>query len=152
MTSCDMCGAEGYLVRALIEGTELNVCKNCAAYGKVLGRAKTVAKSAPAKTPTAPAEPQMIEIVVDEYPEILKAAREKLGIKQEELAKKISEKESVVHHMENGEFKPPIPLAKKLERFLHVKLVEQYKDAEDYKSGAKIDTVTLGDFIKIRKR
>ena len=33
---CDMCGNEGRLVRASIEGSEMTVCNGCARYGKII--------------------------------------------------------------------------------------------------------------------
>ena len=33
---CDLCGKEDELYLALIEGTELNVCKNCSKFGKII--------------------------------------------------------------------------------------------------------------------
>ena len=34
--NCDMCGKSGDIHVALVEGTELNVCDNCARFGKIL--------------------------------------------------------------------------------------------------------------------
>ena len=41
MSLCDMCGKETDLVVALIEGTELNVCRECGKFGKILRKLKT---------------------------------------------------------------------------------------------------------------
>jgi len=34
--NCDICGSEERLFRALIEGTELSVCKKCGRFGKII--------------------------------------------------------------------------------------------------------------------
>lgn len=149
--ACDMCGTDTFLLRAVIEGSELKVCKNCAKYGRVLGKVQIETRHKAKKIEKAQ-EPEIIEIVIDEYAKIIKEAREALGLKQEELAQKLAEKESVIHHMESDEFKPPIALARKLEKFLHIKLVENYEDDFNASASEKDGTVTIGDFIKIRKK
>ena len=35
-----MCGKETELLKALVEGAELNVCENCASFGRVIGKIK----------------------------------------------------------------------------------------------------------------
>jgi len=149
-----MCGAESFLVKAEIEGTELKVCKNCARFGKVVNRFPDKKKNfGKSFVKSRPEEPKSVEMIVEDYSKILKSAREQKGLKQEELAKLVKEKESIIHHMESGEFKPSIFLAKKLEKFLHVKLIEQYEETHAVvggKSGS--GATTIGDLIKIKKR
>jgi putative transcription factor len=151
MGTCDMCGAESYLLKARIEGTELNVCKNCSKYGKVLERPRTTRKPK-FKRPEPKPEPAVMQLVVEDYSNLIKKAREKMDLKQEELAKKLNEKESLIHHMESGEFKPSIALAKKLERFFHIKLIEKYEEKSEFSARRKAEDVTIGDFIKIKKK
>ncbi|MFH1850385.1 MAG: multiprotein bridging factor aMBF1 [archaeon] len=148
---CDICGSEGPQKRAMIEGTELNVCSRCAAYGKVVGPVRVPKKSEPARVRTLP-EKEMIQIITEGYPALVKAARERLGMKQIELALKISVKESVIHKIESGHFEPPLELARKLERFLKIQLVEEHEEVHEGKRPASGNELTLGDFVKIRKR
>ena len=61
-------------------------------------------------------EEEIIRLVVGDFATRVRKAREKLGLKQEDFAKKIKEKESIVHKLETGEFKPNLDLAKKLEK------------------------------------
>ena len=91
-------------------------------------------------------------MVVDDFAEKIRIKREKLGLKQEDFAKKIGEKESVVHKLETGEFEPSLELAKKLEKVLNIKLIEEYE--EEHKATTKATSIitTIGDLVKIRKR
>jgi putative transcription factor len=92
-----------------------------------------------------------VQLIVANYSKIIKSAREKTGLKQEELAKKIAEKESVIHKLESGIMKPDIPLARKLEKFLRITLVESVEvsdDVEEKRSSS--EGLTLGDLIRIK--
>ena len=150
-----MCGkvTEDYY-RIRIESTILNVCKSCAAYGEVLQQVKTEVKKEIKKEPIQkPAEPEIIEELVEGYAEKIKSKREKLGLKQEDLAKKINEKESIIQKIESGHFTPPINLAKKLERFLGIKIIEEVEEAKVIISPKTSgEGFSLGDFVKVKKK
>ena len=150
MPVCEMCGNDTFLLRAVVEGTELNVCKGCARFGKIIKR--PFKKNYKKERPVINEENKKIPIVVSNYSALIKQAREKMGLKQEELAKRISEKESLLHHMESGEFEPSITLAKKLEKFLKISLIEEYEEKKDFVPKSKGKEVTIGDLIKIKKR
>jgi putative transcription factor len=151
---CDLCGAETEnLFRAIVEETELNVCKNCAKYGKVIEKRVVPVKEKVRNKLTKPAEPEkeIIHVIVPDFAQRVKKKRESLKLKQKEFAKKISEKESLIHNIETGSFEPSIILAVKLEKFLKIKLIEEYE--EEHKKGSKTKTegFTVGDLIKIKK-
>ncbi len=162
---CEMCGAEKnklYIIE--IEGAKLNVCENCKVFGKVEGVIKSEKEKKPKKKVEekkkqefrriATEKEEKIEIIIPNYNTIIKKAREKLGLKQEELAKLIAEKESLIHKIESGKVEPDINVARKIEKFLKVKLVEVISPDEfiptQQKKG-KID-ITLGDVVQIKKR
>ncbi len=71
-------------------------------------------------------KPKTFEIslpeIVDNYGDIVRKAREKMGLTREQLAKILKEKESVIARIENYEMVPDDKLAKKLERVLKIKL------------------------------
>lgn len=151
MPSCDMCGQSGKLFRALIEGTEMRVCQNCSKFGKILANPVTFVKKK--VIVEKPSRPEPVEMIVEGYSELIKKRRGELGLTQEELAMKIAERESIIQKAEAGQTEPSISLARKLERFLGIKLVEQYED----KGGAlstksKSAEFTIGDVVKIRQR
>ena len=149
---CELCGAEGNLFRAKVEGTELNVCSNCGKFGKVLEPVRNKKEIAEKKTEKIEKTEEYLEMIVSDFSKIIREKREGLGLNQKDFAKKISEKESFLHKMETGELKPSIDIARKLERLLGIKLVEEYKEEHDKGANVKSDTLTIGDFVKIKRR
>lgn len=153
---CDMCGKETGLIHALIEGSELDVCETCIKFGKPMPRPRKieiVPRLAPKSLPRPVLKsnsPQYYLAVADNYADIIRQKRDSLGLKQEDLAKLINEKSSLLQKVESNHFKPNLPLARKLESFLKIKLIEQ-KEEEDVKAdNRKSDGMTIGDLIQIR--
>lgn len=144
MPFCEICGREAVLCNAIIEGAGMSVCGQCSLLGRKLIPIRPVIKVRHIQRSSE----EIPEDVVDNYAELVRKAREKLNLKQEELAKKINEKESIIHKLETSQFKPSLELARKLERFLDIVLVK--KVAEEHFDSKKIDlgTMTLGDLIK----
>ena len=154
---CDICGSKEATHRALIEDTELNVCSACSSYGKVISRIKTELPTKKRKKQATKEEKivekareQIIQVIVPDYYRIIKNKREKLGMKQEDAAKKLGLKESLLHKIETGAFEPNILLARKLERFFKIKLVELHKEPTVKAGKPGGDTFTIGDFIKVK--
>ena len=147
MTRCEICGRKEAEIRAAIEGSTLAVCSGCSRYGKVMGRLKTdIAPNVPRKQPV-PKQPEKPEAIVPEYATIIKSKRENRGMKQDEFAKMLNERESLIAHIERGDTLPSIELARKMEKALRVKLVE--KPEESYSvPKKKQDAMTIGDLIK----
>ncbi len=150
MASCDMCGRDDASFRALVEGVELTVCERCSKFGKVLAAPKMVQPRHHAYTQKKE-EPELLEFVVEDASSKIKAKRELLKLTQQEFAKLVNEKESIIHHIESNASHIPLEMAKKLERVLHIQLVEKAKEAIIQKSKQKAEAYTLGDFINIRK-
>jgi putative transcription factor len=87
------------------------------------------------------------ELALD-YPEKVKNARRAKGMNQEELAKSINEKKSVIVKIEAGEMRPNDKLVKKLERTLEISLREKLELEIETEKRAFSQGMTLGDFIK----
>jgi len=151
MAVCDMCGTTGKLFRTEVEGTLLNACENCSKFGKVLG---SVREALPERKLQRIARQvvreETIQAIVENYPEVIRKKRESLSLTQEELALKLNEKVSLIHKMETGHYEPPIALARKIEKFLKVALVEQVTNEPAHVERSKSDAYTLGDFIKVK--
>ncbi len=150
MTNCELCGKDTELFRSDIEGTILNVCKDCSSFGKILSPIKKAELRTIKKEISLPAELEMTEAIVPNFSELVKQAREKRNLKQEDFAKMLNEKASIIHKIETGTLEPPIPLAKKLEKMLGIKLITQVKEELLQQSKAKTDQVTIGDLIKLK--
>ncbi|UYZ39893.1 MAG: multiprotein bridging factor aMBF1 [Candidatus Methanospirare jalkutatii] len=142
---CEICGSEirddVYFIR--VDASELKVCKYCARHGTLVrrvrvervleeGRKLKSASVASAATVSAvvrrrPRIYDEMERVLEEEAEIpedfgrlVKSARERLGWKQAELARRINEKQSVIRKIETGEIIPTKELREKLKRALNL--------------------------------
>lgn len=149
-----MCGRSGELLTAEIEGAEMKVCPKCSKFGKVISgnfirpvHGKKVS-SGPKPVKEAP-EFKLIE----NFAEKIRKAREARNLSQEDFAKLINEKESISSKWERGGFKPSIETARKLEKVLGLILVVKEEDStEKVELDKKSGELTLGDFVKVRKR
>ena len=150
-TNCDMCGSAGRLQRALVEGTEMDVCEGCAKFGKVLRRPITFVNKGK-ETKKIIAKPEKVTIIVSGFGNKVKKARERLGLTQEEFSKKVAEKESLIQQIETEKIKPKIETARKIERALDIHLVEEYEEeGSSFSVPQKTKEFTIGDMIKVRK-
>lgn len=149
-----MCGKKSKLFRTDLEGSILNLCEECSKFGKVISIIKEekreITKEKEIKT-ERPKEEETILIIIPGYGDIIKTKREQLEIKQEDFAKKINEKQALIHKIETNQFEPSISLARKIEKFLHVKLIEMEEIKPDKADKTKGGYFTIGDFIKVKK-
>ncbi|MFH1505947.1 MAG: multiprotein bridging factor aMBF1 [archaeon] len=157
--NCDICGKEENLFKTEIEGSLLNLCLSCSRSGKVVGSirpppTRTEIKKQ-VKEDATPAyvdeNREIIQIITPDYPRRVQQAREKTGMKQKDFAKMIAEKESLLHSIETGKHKPSILLARKLEKALHITLVEQHEEKHGKLVKAGSGPLTIGDIL-IKKR
>ena len=154
--NCDLCGkVDEQLNRTLIEGVELTVCGACSKFGKVIAEVKRYSPKEQHKM-VQRAQPQAqkkekMEILVEDYANLIKKRRESMGLSQKDFAMKLNEKESMIHHIETGTFEPPLELARKLGRILGIKLVEEHEETHPMQKTKREESFTLGDFIKIKK-
>ncbi len=159
MPACDMCGCQTeYPVKTKIESTILDVCKGCARFGEVVRRPAPIrTKNIPQGRSThnfTPRRPELLQLIVPDYANQVKRARAKMGLTQEEFAKKLNEKCSIMQKLESGQFKPSINMARKLEKLLKVSLVEDHDEKGEVPVASPKQSkgagFTLGDFIKKR--
>lgn len=147
--NCDLCGKiDERLLRALIENVELNVCSACSKFGKALDHTKSNAVKEPVRK--AGNRDEKIELLADNYAITVKKGRESMGLTQKDFASMISEKESAIHKIEAGILEPQLSLARKLEKVLGVKLIEEYHEEPGTLKRKKEEGFRLGDFIKIK--
>jgi len=146
--NCELCGKKSELFRAKIEGTIVDVCEKCSKFGEIIER---VIKEEENKIVKQRTKEEIIEEIRKGYGAIIKNAREKLGLTQEELARKINEKESLIHKLENELVEPSLKLAEKLERFLKIKLIEIYSDENKYIKNND-EKLTIGDLLNVKPK
>jgi putative transcription factor len=156
---CEVCGRKIHSepVKAIIEGARLTVCVECSKHGKVVydEAASTIPSPTKsyAKIPVImrkPATPQ-VQItteLVEDYASKIRVARTKLGLTHEDLGKKISEKESLLRHIETCKATPNNQHANKLEHALKITLMVPIADEKVQAVPKKpAEGLTLGDLI-----
>jgi len=152
MDACNICGKKSSVV-ANIEGAEVSVCEKCSKMGRVLGKIKTESTKKKTKSPAIiEVKPEAEETIVRNYAERIRKAREKSGLTQEEFAKELNEKLSVVRNAEQGKLVPDIKLAKKIESKYGITLVELQHEEKTQGMTEFKETPTLGDLIHLKRR
>jgi len=155
---CDICGGEGALVRAKIEGSVLRVCRNCAKFGEIIPEPKVLTvplgtqRSFRARKIDYRPDPKKIEseqVLVSGYGGIVRKKREHLGLSQKDLAQKLNERESLVRQIEHEHIKPDGKIVRKIQKILGIKLLTVVEEAEVKKTESS--EITLADIAKVRK-
>jgi len=144
--------------KVLVEGSRIVTCESCASYGKVVGEIKRKEeKKKDDKIESRPFEVdfdvEIKEEIADDYPEIIKKARESKNMKQEDLAKMINEPVSLIQRIESGRIEPPLDVVKKIQTKLNIKVIKK-PDAESIvqKKAEFPKEITLGDLVMVKKR
>jgi putative transcription factor len=131
MSYCELCGRQAAeKKKVIVDGTVFNVCIACSKHGKPYVPAQVPSSSsAKKKKPVAKIQQQKkIITMVDEtmidpdFARLIREARMKMGLTHEQLGMKMSEKAQILKKFETGALKPDELFAKKLERYLGIKL------------------------------
>ncbi len=145
---CEMCGKETKLVKSRIESSTLLTCDSCSRFGTVIDELvekKEEVFPQPKESKTGDTE-ETTEVIVEDYSQKIKQAREARNLKQKRLAETLAIKESIIHKLESGKLEPSLDLARKLEKFLNIKLIQLYVD--DYKQTKQTSaSLTIGDML-----
>jgi putative transcription factor len=143
---CEICGRNSsdlYLIS--VEGTRLTVCSDCSSCGTFISKVE----ERPLETTRIIEEEPEIDLV-DNYAELIRGARAKASLTQEELAKKINENFNVIKKVEKGELAPTEKLSKKLEKLFRIRLFQPVKKERLEKK--KVETsLSLEDVAIIKK-
>lgn len=169
MPQCEMCGKEvSSLTTVRIEGAEIDVCNDCSEFGtevRTQSTASTSTKystggdsggaSSSASSSSSSGESRRhdmfdeMEAVAQDYDQRIRTAREAAGLTQEELAKQLNEKASLIRKLEHGDVLPSDSIQRKLERKLDISLAESAEEDEtEWEGGSSAGTYTLGDVVK----
>lgn len=150
---CSMCGKKTedlFLIE--IEDSRLEVCEICSQSGARIIR--KIEKPPEPKFKRPEQSDEIIEDIVPNYAQIIRGIHQGTGLKTEDFAKKINERESVVKKIESGKMEPSLKLARKLEKMFDVKLIEESKNEpgpKKYTTYSESSGATLGDVVKFRK-
>lgn len=158
--NCDICGREivGPAFKVKVEGAKMLVCHSCQHLGEpyqedpVLQRPRPgIVRLAriPVRRPAElPKEIQELDIA-ENFADIIRKRRMKLGMSQEDLANRVKEKLSVIQKIEMGKIAPETRLCRELQHELKIKLLVPRKEEPSPKMAAPSE-ITLGDIIKIK--
>lgn len=136
----------------------MSLCPSCMKFGvevaghsqEVTGRSRVLegieARAARAKPKDIFA--RMDTELVEDFGKRIREARQRKGLTQEELARKLNERQSVLSKVEAGTQRPNDDLARKLERELGIALFEEVAPVEPETRTAPQGAFTLGDLIK----
>lgn len=154
MPTCELTGKEcPYLVEVIIEGVQMKVAPEQAKYGKPIE--KEINNSIKTRKPFYPQQSQktqIYEFILPNAGTVVKQAREKLGLRQIDLAKKLLIKESTIHQVESGHLKPTVDEAKKLEEGLGIIITAKKTLKNDVElEHTKTSSFTIGDMIKDKR-
>ena len=162
---CEVCGREifGAPFRAIIEGANLAVCSQCSKLGSGFWeepkttpkhRARTSRPNQPitfAKRKKLATMPETLELA-ENVGQLVRQAREGLGMSHEDLGRKTRERVSILRKIENNKMVPDLVLAEKLEHTLKIKLLVPPIDANAQISSTnkRPQGATLGDLINFK--
>ncbi len=115
----------------IVDGTVFNVCIACSKHGKAYVPASAQAR----KRPRAIRQQKKIGLadetmLAPNFAGLIREARMKMGLTHEQLGMKMNEKAQLLRKFETGALKPDELLAKKLERYLGIKLYVSSSDDE----------------------
>ena len=140
---CEICGKKTErAIKIIVDGATLNVCPSCAKYGNIVSKEEPAPESKKEKIKVELTD----EEVIEDFHKILRKVREERGKTQEEMAKLLGLKFSLYKKLEDGELKPSIDVAKKIEKILKIKITKTVSMFEDSKE--EKFSLTVADVIK----
>jgi putative transcription factor len=148
MATCELCGEDtDSTTKIKLEGARLKVCDSCSDMGEEVSKPSKRTKKR-RKTSSRPRESR---VLVPEYGDRVKTARESEGLTQSELADMMNEKESRISKIEKEQLKPGKKMGKKLKKHLGVELYTT-PEASNYDTpgGSDDRSATLGDVADIK--
>jgi putative transcription factor len=147
MTSCELCGRDvDSLKKVKIEGATLKACDSCAEMGEEV---TTKSKKSRKKKKTRKKRSSK-DVLVSDYGERVKNARESKQLSIAEVADDLNEKESLIAKIEKQDLKPDKPLADKLSKKFSITLYTN-PEVADYDTDNKVDNrkATMEDVADI---
>ena len=159
--NCDICGREisAQAFKVKVEGAKLLVCGRCQRLGTPYVEEPPVRRPQPRSVPTlhaparkAPELPKGMEEldIAEDCADRVRRQRMKLGLSQEELAKRVKEKLSVIQKIETGKMAPDTKLCRELEHELKIKLLVPRKEIPEVPKATPPAEVTLGDIMRVK--
>jgi len=162
--NCEICGSKiyGLSKRIILEGSKLLVCMKCSSLGepdinteRYPSRTKRRTLGTPVKKRTGesrlPREVEELEVAED-FPKMIKEAREKKKMSQQDLARTVKERLSIIQKIELGKMTPDLRISRALEHTLRIKLLLPRNETPVETDKPDQTGLTLGDVIQYKKR
>lgn len=138
---CELCGSKKAERKTKIDKVILNACDDCVKFGQEIPKVELI------DSKKTPASMEMGEGVLPNFHVLIRNERSKMNMTQEDLAKKLNEKSSVIKRVEDG-WEPPMNVIKKFERLFGIKLTQELKEEKvGVKAGGS--KLTIGDVVEI---
>lgn len=176
-------GMKGHGRNVTIEGAQMNVCPQCASkFGGNSSRPEKSVSSISHSRPSWTGRPDITSershhtqkprpltkpkpkhrrggplidelVLIEDYANVIRSARQKRGLNQEALAQKVGERISTLQSIESGRLKPTGKTIRGLERELEISLLEPIgaaplKITRERSAGGP----TLGDIVKVKRK
>lgn len=169
MPTCEVCGRECRSTQEItLEGADLRVCDRCAKLGEPVRRPKSTGftprpgtkhfrSSTPSRRSThrpkssRPRAQQRELVPVEDFTRKIRISREAQGMSQQDVARILNERASVIGKLESGKMSPTIQIARKLERLFKLELLEEAASVDLPRESSSRST-TLGDVVQIRRK
>ena len=157
---CEMCGSDVPRTKlVMVEGAAVSSCPRCEKYassGAVKTKeGKVMLPSVADRLGTGERRMRQKDVLtrgekelVDDYHQRVRKGRQKTGMSQDDLAKSLNEKKSIIVKVENRDIRPTDKLVTRLERALDITLKEYLEIDVDGPKQQSSQGMTLGDFIK----
>ncbi len=141
--NCELCGKVMDRPHEVsIDGVRMKVCHECARFGKEINKKPAAVPREPipqvihrnnfVHVPPPPPQRKRTSVTVEDsvepiidFGKAIKKRREEMGLSQEELANKLQEKKNLVAKIEREEIKPDKHTARKIEKFMGVRILEK---------------------------
>jgi len=154
---CEICGEKsGALYEVIFQGRRVHACRKCIEqYGLSIikkrsgisgvGRRHIRKKTALKKSMI----PESTEEIIEGYGNIIKRARESLGLTQEDIARELKVKLSYIKKIESEKIEPSPDIARRLEKLLNISLFTKVESEDLYSVRAESaeESLTLGDLL-----
>lgn len=128
MSYCELCGSQitGKAIPIVVENdVVMQVCGSCSRHGRPYSRRKRSERKREMQKQQKETFTFRLLSVRKDYSRLIKEARKRHGMTEDELGEKMGELGPVVRLLEQGKFKPDEGLARKLEGLLGVSLLEE---------------------------
>ena len=167
--NCEICGNKIIEKpnRVVVEGSRLVVCRKCSGFSETsweseFQRSQITKTIKPSSTFRDSRRNLKIKStsknfedyeITENFSKSLQKGRTKMGISQEELAKLLKERLSVIQKIESDKISPSIKLSREIERVLKIELLTTQESTKKLDTKGDVGSeLTIGDIFQYKKK